>query len=317
MVRKTPDAPFEKMTLLRRAARRHRTRACCSTSPARWTISSRRRACARPLHLKVVDLPYVQKLELEYRFPAYTGLEPRKVEDGGDIAVLKGTEVRVHVVPTMSGAGRTDPARTTRSEGGADRRCRRPLARKFVADKDGFYRVELDAPTGEHVTASPQYTIDVLDDNAPTVSISKPGRDTRASPIEEVFVEAKAEDDYGVARPRSRVLRERRGGEDDAAVRRQEPADGSDGGPHLLSRGARRAARRLRLLLRARGRQRRRRRREADDERPVLPADPAAAQGVQTGRIGRRRRRGVAAAGSSRWVRCPSNSGRSSRRRST
>ena len=40
--------------------------------------------------LKVVDLPYVQKLELEYHFPAYTGLEPRKVEDGGDIAVLQG-----------------------------------------------------------------------------------------------------------------------------------------------------------------------------------------------------------------------------------
>ena len=39
--------------------------------------------------LKVVDLPYVQKLELEYHFPAYTGLEPRKIEDGGDIAVLR------------------------------------------------------------------------------------------------------------------------------------------------------------------------------------------------------------------------------------
>ena len=45
--------------------------------------------------LKVVDVPYVQRLELEYHFPAYTGLEPQKIEDGGDIAVLKGTEVRV------------------------------------------------------------------------------------------------------------------------------------------------------------------------------------------------------------------------------
>ncbi len=55
--------------------------------------------------LKVVDLPYVQKLDLEYHFPAYTGLEPRKLEDGGDIAVLKGTEVRVKVVPTMTSPG--------------------------------------------------------------------------------------------------------------------------------------------------------------------------------------------------------------------
>ena len=42
------------------------------------------------------------------------------------------------------------------------------------------------------------YTIDVLIDQAPTVSIAKPGRDTSASPIEEVFIEARAEDDYGV-----------------------------------------------------------------------------------------------------------------------
>ena len=67
-----------------------------------------------------------------------------------------------------------------------------------MADKDGFYRIELDAPTGERVAASPQYTIDVLTDQPPTVSIAKPGRDTSASPIEEVFIEARAEDDFGV-----------------------------------------------------------------------------------------------------------------------
>ena len=54
------------------------------------------------------------------------------------------------------------------------------------------------APSGERMTASPQYTIDALDDQPPTVSIAKPGRDTTASPIEEVFVEARAEDDFGV-----------------------------------------------------------------------------------------------------------------------
>ena len=48
------------------------------------------------------------------------------------------------------------------------------------------------------MSASPQYTIDVLTDQAPSVSIAKPGRDTNASPIEEVFVEARAEDDFGV-----------------------------------------------------------------------------------------------------------------------
>ena len=45
--------------------------------------------------LKVVELPYVKQLDLEYHFPSYTGLAPRTVEDGGDVATLRGTDVRV------------------------------------------------------------------------------------------------------------------------------------------------------------------------------------------------------------------------------
>ena len=46
--------------------------------------------------------------------------------------------------------------------------------------------------------ASPQYTIDVIDDQPPAVRFSKPGRDTQASPVEELFLEARADDDFGV-----------------------------------------------------------------------------------------------------------------------
>ena len=63
---------------------------------------------------------------------------------------------------------------------------------------DGLYRIDLANAAGTLVTASPQYTIDVLDDEAPSVSFSKPGRDLRATSVDEIFVEAAAEDDYGV-----------------------------------------------------------------------------------------------------------------------
>jgi hypothetical protein len=43
--------------------------------------------------MTVVDLPTVDKLVLEYRFPAYTGLQTRTVDPGGDIAVMPGTQV--------------------------------------------------------------------------------------------------------------------------------------------------------------------------------------------------------------------------------
>src|SRR5690606_2958023 len=49
--------------------------------------------------MTVVELPAVDVLELEYVYPSYTGLPPKRVESGGDVAALRGTEVRVRVTP--------------------------------------------------------------------------------------------------------------------------------------------------------------------------------------------------------------------------
>ena len=147
--------------------------------------------------MKVVALPAVAKLELEYIFPSYTGLPPQKVESGGDVAALRGTQVRVHVVPTMeTPAGRLqfDPQATSGLTPQADG----SLSGGFTIDQDGFYHVELDSTRGDHVAASPKYTIDAIEDQPPTVSFEKPKRDTSANPVEEVLLQAKADDDFGV-----------------------------------------------------------------------------------------------------------------------
>ena len=225
MIRKSPDAPFERVPLVRSEksdeANKYEGMLFDLAGPIDYFVEAE--GVKSPTYsLKVVDLPYVQRLELELHFPAYTGLAPRKIEDGGDLAVLKGTEVRVKVTPTMTAKGgqillhqalpqgKTLPQGQALPQGkdlpqGADE-LKVPLTAvadgsltaTFKVEKDGFYRFELDAPSGERVSASPQYTIDALTDQAPSVSIAKPGRDTNASPIEEVFVEARAEDDFGV-----------------------------------------------------------------------------------------------------------------------
>ncbi len=147
--------------------------------------------------MTLVDLPTVSKLELEYRFPAYTGLPPQKIDNGGDVAALRGTEVALRVVPSMDSPGGrillndSESRPLTRQSDGS-------LTGSFVIDKQGFYRIELEGPHGERVAASPQYTIDVTTDRSPTVSFTKPGRDTMATPVEELFVEARAADDFGI-----------------------------------------------------------------------------------------------------------------------
>jgi hypothetical protein len=147
--------------------------------------------------IDVADLPYVERLELEYVFPAYTGLPPQQIENGGDIAVLRGTTVRARVHPTLpSAAGRivrNDGGQTALAQSGDG-----TLGGSFDVTQSGFYRVELQTAGGTLVNASPQYTIDVLNDQPPAVSFSKPGRDLKPSNIEEVLLEAKADDDFGV-----------------------------------------------------------------------------------------------------------------------
>jgi hypothetical protein len=147
--------------------------------------------------MDVVELPTVDKLAMEYRFPAYTGLEPRTVDPGGDVAAIKGTDVRLKITPTMATPGgrvilnEKDSLPLTKEADGT-------FAANFTVKEQGFYKIELEGPAGEKVNASPQYTIDVLTDQGPSVHFNKPGRDTNASPVEEVFAEVKADDDYGV-----------------------------------------------------------------------------------------------------------------------
>jgi hypothetical protein len=149
--------------------------------------------------IAVADLPSVKRIDLEYRYPEYTRLSPHRVEDGGDIAAVRATRVLVDITPTIATTvGRLvldgkDTISLTAADSGR-------LAGVITVSRSGFYKVELADAAGRYVPASLDYAIDMLDDGAPSVSITKPGRDAKVSSLEEVFIEARAEDDFGVQR---------------------------------------------------------------------------------------------------------------------
>ena len=96
MMRKSPTPPTSACRWC--APRTAPTTGCCSTSPKGSEYFVEAAGVRSPTFtLKVVELPYVKQLDLEYHFPSYTGLAPRTVEDGGDVAALSGTDVRVHI----------------------------------------------------------------------------------------------------------------------------------------------------------------------------------------------------------------------------
>jgi len=149
--------------------------------------------------IDVSNLPYVKQMDLQYRYPAYTQLEPLDVDSTGDIAALKGTTVRIRVsptVPTNGGRVIVDGGDTLRLVPTSDGK----LMAMLRVENPGFYKIELEGPQGKMVTGSLDYTIDVLPDRPPTVQFTKPGRDQKVLSVDEVYTEARAEDDYGVAK---------------------------------------------------------------------------------------------------------------------
>ncbi|MDZ7780996.1 MAG: DUF4175 family protein [Gemmatimonadota bacterium] len=147
--------------------------------------------------VEVAELPYVENLDLTYHFPDYTGLSPRVVEGGGDVAALPGTVVELSISSTIATPGGRlllDGEAASELEVGADG----TLSTRFTVEDTGLYAIELARDNGEMVSASPEYTIDVLQDMEPSVHFSEPGRDMPASPIEEVYLEMEALDDYGI-----------------------------------------------------------------------------------------------------------------------
>ena len=140
----------------------------------------------------------VQRIELRYDYPAFTGLPPRQERDGGDVYGPAGTRVNVVVhtdKPVTAGRlafGAGKPAMELA------RASDRALQSTLTVKEEGSYRVRLvdgDGLSSEGI----EYFVRVMDDRPPTVHILRPSGDQQITPLEEVPIEARADDDFGIA----------------------------------------------------------------------------------------------------------------------
>jgi hypothetical protein len=143
--------------------------------------------------------PRVRRIDLQYDYPSFSGLTARTDEDGGDIYGPAGTRVRVRVhtdKPIAAGqlalGSRTGITLTPAGDRLADA--------QLTLSKDDSYRVKLSDRDGLSSSDSTEYFIRLMDDRPPEVRILRPSADQTITPLEEVAIEARADDDYGVAR---------------------------------------------------------------------------------------------------------------------
>ena len=151
--------------------------------------------------------PRVRQIDVSYEFPSATRRAPRVDTDGGDIYAPTGTHVTVSVQMTKPVAegwlSLGDGRRVALSPSGAT------LRGAFDVSDDDTYRVRAIDRDGLTSAEDVDYFIRTVRDHPPTVDIVRPKRDRDITSLEEVVIEARAEDDYGCRAVRARV---RRGG---------------------------------------------------------------------------------------------------------
>ncbi|HEY2905958.1 MAG TPA: DUF4175 family protein, partial [Vicinamibacterales bacterium] len=145
----------------------------------------------------VAHAPRVRRVDVDYTYPPELGLKPRTEEDSGDIYAPAGTRVRVRILTDR-------PAATGKMALGDGQSIAlaaespTTLAAAFTLVDDNSYRVALADAEGMSNPGDTEYFIRMLEDRPPDVRILKPAADRAVTRLEEVDIEAQADDDYGI-----------------------------------------------------------------------------------------------------------------------
>lgn len=148
---------------------------------------------------RVIEPPFVTGIALVYRYPEYTGLLPRSVdENNGDITALRGTQVTL----TVRVSKPLEAARLV-LEGGVERPLEAVGPKAYettvTVDRSADYSIEILDLDGLVNPAPPAYSIVALSDEYPLVRIVEPGEDRELPRGMVLPLLVSAIDDYGIS----------------------------------------------------------------------------------------------------------------------
>ncbi len=149
--------------------------------------------------VEALSPPRVMRIDVEYVYPSFTGLAPRSEEDGGDLFAPAGTAARLVVhtdKPVVDGALVLSDGRRVDLAGAGDAR----RAATLVVEGDGRYRVRVVDAHGLSNRDPADYLVRATVDRPPAVRVLRPGGDREVTPLEEVTIEVRADDDHAVER---------------------------------------------------------------------------------------------------------------------
>ena len=160
--------------------------------------------------VKVFTFPEVRKVNAHLAYPSYTGLESKTLVDVRHVTAVEGTTLGLNfqlnkevaqaqlidekgqATPLELLAGSNQPNQAGEVE---------PTYQvSWILADSHRYKVELIDRDGRKNKAPTELAVNVTINRPATVVLSAPGKDARVSPVEELRIQAKTADDFGVVR---------------------------------------------------------------------------------------------------------------------
>ncbi|MCA9751539.1 MAG: hypothetical protein KC591_05065 [Gemmatimonadetes bacterium] len=171
-------------------------------------------AASRIFDVRAMARPSLAIEEVRYRYPEYTGLPERVVQDGaGDLAAVKGTVARVlarSTNPVAEGLAEFGDSTSVALEAVDTEH----VALEIPLVESGTYRLRITDELGLTNPNPLEYGIRVLSDEAPFVRLLEPGEDRDLPESMRIDLRYSAVDDYGVGRVTLVYELDRRPGEE-------------------------------------------------------------------------------------------------------
>lgn len=165
--------------------------------------------------VEVFEMPRIDEVSVSYTYPEYTNLKPVVQQGSGDIQAVVGStaEIRMTANKVIQSAtfNFSNPDSTEGVAENVEGELTANTSEMLIVDgnilsktidvnESGKYNVTLFCIDGFNNEIPIEYTIKAMPDKVPEVVIKEPGRDVKATKLEEVKIVAEVTDDYGISK---------------------------------------------------------------------------------------------------------------------
>ena len=155
----------------------------------------------RTFRVTVFDFPALERADVELHYPEFTNLDSRNVEDTRRVTAVEGTVLTVRCRLNKD----VDEAHLV--DGDGQRIALAPsddgahvVKASWTLERSQRLKLHLTDADGRENKFPPELIVTAIPNKRPTIKITRPARDVRVSPLEELDVAAAIEDDFGTLR---------------------------------------------------------------------------------------------------------------------